>query len=71
MTDIPGALRAHLEDLQGTAYVAESLIDAIVSCGDNPRRKALAMTLAESAQEVLAELGRGLDSVEIDRLVAP
>mgnify|MGYP000862340039 CR=1 FL=1 len=64
------SLRAHLSAMQDASYVAEALVAAIVACGDDRRRGTLRIVLAEAAQEVLKDLGRGLDSVEIDRMVA-
>ena len=70
MPAISQSLRDHLEGLHGAAYVAESLIDTIVSCGGDPKRTTLALTLAAAAQEILAELGRGLDSVELAKVAS-
>lgn len=64
------SLREHLEDMQHAVYVAESLISVIIACGASPKRMALVVKAAEDAQEVLDELGRGLDRVELDRMVS-
>jgi hypothetical protein len=71
MPDKPQALADHLSDLQNAAYVAESLLSVIVACGDHPKRKQLIITAAEAAQEIILELGRGLDSVEIMKISEP
>jgi Fe-S cluster assembly ATPase SufC len=63
-------LRDHLEQMQHAAYVAESLVSVIVACGGNRRRSDLVIMAAEEAQKVLDEIGRGLDSVELDKVPA-
>ena len=70
MTVLPKSVLEHIQIMQHSANVAESLVDAIVACGDDPRRGTLVITLAEAAQEVLQELGRGLDMVEIEKVTA-
>ena len=60
----------HLEELQRNVYLAESLISVIVRCGDDPKRTALIINTAEAIEEILADVGRGLDSVELEKVSA-
>jgi hypothetical protein len=70
MTDIPAKLQDHLSELQDASGVAESLIDAIVATGNMPQHGSLRITLAEEAQAILKQIGRGLDSVTLEKVTA-
>jgi hypothetical protein len=64
------SLLAHLETLQGEVYVVESLVSVIVACGGKANRADLVIKAAEAAQEILLEVGRGLDSVELGKVLS-
>jgi hypothetical protein len=70
MPDKSHRLTDHLAAMQADVYVAESLVSVIVACGDNPKRTALVIHAAEAAQELLLSIGRGLDSVELEKVTA-
>lgn len=70
MPDKPQALTDHLEVMQRDVYIVESLVSVIVACGDNPKRTGLVIQAAEAAQELLLTIGRGLDSVELEKVRA-
>jgi hypothetical protein len=70
MTDKPKAITAHLEQLQASVYITESLIEVIIACGARPEHSTLMLKMAESAQMILQEIGRGLDSVELAKVTS-
>jgi hypothetical protein len=71
MPDKSQSLTGHLEAMQREVYIVESLVSVIVACGGNPNRTGLVIQAAEAAQELLLIIGRGLDSVELDKIIQP
>jgi hypothetical protein len=70
MPDKSQPLTDHLAAMQADVYIVESLVSVIVACGDKPNRSALVIHAAEAAQELLLTIGRGLDSVELEKVTA-
>lgn len=68
MTDT--TIKTHLGNLYDAALVAESLIGVIVACGSMPNRSDLVIQAAEDAEKIIQEICRGLDSVELDKVLA-
>lgn len=68
--DSQKSLLTHLEVLQGEVYVVESLVSVIVACGGKANRSELVIKAAEAAQEILLDIGRGLDSVELHKVLS-
>lgn len=57
----------YLEDLQCTAMLLQTMLDAINACISNPARNDLAVTLLESAMPISAEITDALDRSRFER----
>lgn len=46
------------------------MVSVIVACGDMPNRTKLVIEAAEAAKEILCGIGRGLDGVTLEKVMA-
>jgi hypothetical protein len=63
-------LPTHLSKLQDAAYLAKSLVGVILACGTNKDRWEVALSAADAANDILAEIGEGLDYVNLPEVSA-